>query len=50
MAPLSKDTASIILLFFTFGSHLDAANKAIDINLEIKNFEAAGKILVEIWS
>ena len=48
MAPLSKDTDGVILLFFTFGSHLDAANKTIDINLENKNFEAAGKILAEI--
>ena len=50
MAPLSKDTADIILPFDTFGSHLNAANKTIDFNLEIKNFEAAGKILAEIWS
>ena len=50
MAPLSKDTAGIILPFDTFGSHLHAAKKTIDINLEIKNFKAAGKILAEIWS
>ena len=50
MAPLSKDTAGIILPFDTFGNHLDASNKAIDSELGIKNFEAAGKILVEIWS
>ena len=50
MAPLSKDTAGIILPFDTFGSHLDAANKTIDTNLEIKNFEASGKILAENWS
>ena len=42
--------ASIILPFDTFGSHLDVANKIIDINLEIKHFEAAGKLLAEIWS
>ena len=47
MAPLSKDTAGIIL---PFGNHLDASNKTIDLNLEIKFFEAAGNILAEIWS
>ena len=26
------------------------ANKTTDINLEVKNFEAAGKVLAEIWS
>ena len=49
-APLSNDTAGIILPFDTFGNHLDASNKTIDSTLEIKNFEAAGKILAEIWS
>ena len=50
MAPLSKDTAGIILPFDNFRNHLDASNKTIDSELEIKNFEAAGKILVKIWS
>ena len=50
MVPLLKDIAGIILPFDTFSSHLNAANKTIDINLEIKIFEAAGKILAEIWS
>ena len=50
MASLSKDTAGIILPLDTFGNHLDASNKTIDSELEIKNFEAAGKILAEIWS
>ena len=45
-----RTLAGIILPFNTFGSHLDAANKTIDINLEIKNFGAAGKIIAEIWS
>ena len=34
MAPLSKDTAGIVLPFDTFGSHLDGSNKTIDIELE----------------
>ena len=49
MAPLSKDTAGIILPFDTFGNQLDASNKTIDSDLDIKNFEVAGKILAEIW-
>lgn len=35
MVPLSKDTDGIILPFKTCGSHLDAVNKTIDINLEV---------------
>ena len=50
MAPLSKDTSGIILPFDTFGSHLNASNKTIDIDLEKKNFKAAGEILASVWS
>ena len=50
MAPLSKDTAGIVLPFDTFGSHLDGSNKTIDIELEKKNFEEAGNILASVWS
>ena len=50
MSTLSKDTAGIILPFNTFGNHLDASNKTIDSELEIKNFQATGKVLAEIWS
>ena len=50
IAPLSKDTAGITQPFDTFGNHLDASNKTIDSELEIKNFEATGKILADIWS
>ena len=50
MAPLSKDTAGIILPFDTFGSHLNSSNKTIDPILEEKNFKAAGEILAEVWS
>ena len=50
MTPFSKHTAGIILPFDTFGNHLDASNKTIDSELEVKNFEATGKILAEIWS
>ena len=50
MAPLSKLTAEIILPFETFGSHLDSQNKTVDEELEKKNFQAAGKILSEVWT
>ena len=50
MTPLPKDTAGIILPFDTFGNHLGERNKTIDLELEIKNYEAAGKILAEVWS
>ena len=49
MAPLSKLTASVILPFDTFGSHLDSSNKTKDTELEEQNFEAAGKILAEVF-
>ena len=50
MAPLSKDTAGIILPFDKFGSHLNGTNKTIDPELEKKNFAAAGEILASVWS
>ena len=50
MAPLSKLTASVILPFDSFGSHLDSSNKTIDLALEEKNFEAAGNILAEVFN
>ncbi|GFO04710.1 hypothetical protein PoB_003121500 [Plakobranchus ocellatus] len=43
-------TASVILPFDTFGSHLNPANKTIDVDLERKNFEAAGKSLADIFN
>ena len=43
IAPLSKDTAVIILPFDKFGSHLDSSNRTIDIELEKKNFAAVGE-------
>ena len=50
MAPLSKATAGVILPFNTFGSHLDASNKTTNPELEIKNFQAAGDVLAEVFS
>ena len=51
MAPLSKSARCIILAFFTYGTHLDASNKKVDMKLEMKKkkIKAAGEILAEIW-
>ena len=50
MAPLSKDTAGIVLPFDKFGSHLNSSNKTIDTELEKRNFAAAGEVLASVWS
>ena len=50
MAPLSKDTAGVILPFDTYGNHLNNSNKTVDEDLEKENFKAAGEILAKIWS
>lgn len=49
MAPLSRQLSGVILPHETFGSHLNSARKTIDKELEKKNFQAAGKILAEVW-
>ena len=49
MANLSKDTSGVILPFDAYGTHLDASNKIVTMELEMKNFKAAGEILAEIW-
>ena len=38
MAPLSKDTADLILLLNTYGTHLNVSNQTTDIDLEKKDF------------
>ena len=50
MAPLSKELSGVILPHETYGSHLDNKGKTVDPEMEKKNFEAAGKVLSEIWS
>ena len=50
MAPLSKDTAGIVLPFDNFGTHLNSSNKTIDTELEKRNFAAAGEVLASVWS
>ena len=50
MSNLSKELSGVILPRDHFGTHLDHNNKTIDEELELQNFEYAGKILAEFWS
>ena len=53
MTPLSKDFRCVILPFVTYGTHLDASSKTVDMELEMrkkKEIKTAGEILAEIWS
>ena len=49
MAPLSKALSVLLLPHETFGTHLDSSRKTTDVNLEKRNFKAAGEILAQIW-
>ena len=50
MAPLCKELGGVLLEIKYFGAHLDDKGNTTDLQLELKNFEQAGKILDEIWS
>ena len=50
MAPISKKLCGIALDHQSLGSHLDSNNKTVDVELEKRNFAAAGNILSEIFS
>lgn len=50
MYHLSKELTGVVLPYDQYGSHLDASGKTIDSDLEIKNFEAAGGVLADLWS
>ena len=50
MAPLCKELGGVLPEHQHFGAHLDDKGNTIDRQLELKNFEQAGKILGEIWS
>ena len=50
MAPLSHDLAGVILPHDNFGTHLDSQGNTVNSDLEMKNFEHAGKVLAQIWS
>ena len=49
MYHLSKQMTGVVLPHDTYGSHLNNG-KTFDIELEKKNFKAAGETLGEIWS
>ena len=49
MFHLSKELTGVLLPHDTYGTHLDNAGKTIDTDLEMKNFQAAGKTLCKIW-
>lgn len=50
MAPLSKQLTGVVLPYDTYGTHLDGQRNTCDEELEKKNFEAAGKVLANLWS
>ena len=47
---LSKALSGVILEHDKYGNHLDAKGVTIDQDLVLKNFQFAGRTLVEIWS
>ena len=50
MVPFSKKLGGVLLEHKHFGAHLDDKGNTVDPQLELKIFEHAGKILVEVWS
>lgn len=50
MAPLSKQLTGVVLPHDTYGTHLDSRGKTTDPELELKNFQAAGEALANLWS
>jgi len=50
MPELARATTGTVLPHDRFGNHLDSEGNTIDEELEMKNFENAGRILAEIWS
>ena len=50
MALLSRKLSGVILPYDSYGNHLDNSRKTKDKNLEIRNFNRAGRTLAEIWN
>ena len=50
MAPLSHDIAGVILQHDSYGNHLDANGKTVDLELEKQNFFKDAEVLSRIWS
>lgn len=49
MYHLSKELTGVVLPHDTYGTHLDNAGNTVDVDLEMRNFEAAGGTLSQIW-
>ena len=45
---LSKELGGVVLPHDTYGTHLNNG-KTVDEELEMKNFQAAGEVLVDFW-
>lgn len=50
MASVSQLTAEVILLFDTLGFHLNSQNQTVDEDFEKRNFQAARKIVADVWN
>ena len=50
MVKLSKELSGVILKHDKFGVHLEVKGVTADKDLELKNFEYAGRTLLDIWS
>jgi len=50
MSELSKELSGLIIPHDYFGSHLNGSGITIDKELELRNFEFAGRVLAETWN
>lgn len=49
MATVSHELSGVILSHDHYRSHLDDQRRTIDDELELRNFNYAGKLLVDVW-
>lgn len=50
MAPLSKQLTGVVQPHDKYGTHLYTKGKTSNPKLELKNFQAAGETLADLWS
>ncbi|KAF2881501.1 hypothetical protein ILUMI_24679 [Ignelater luminosus] len=50
MAPLSRELSGLILPHDSYGTHPDKQGRTTNFDLEKKNFQKAGEVLVEVWN
>ena len=50
MASVPQLTAAVILLFGTFGFHLNSQNQTVDEDFEKRNFQTDRKIVADVWN